>query len=169
VTPRAEAFRRALERDREQEPDFSAMRALLGLPGFQGPLAGQFIDGDRFFQLSAPLVYQSARSWPTRPEGARQLFVVETGFVCDLESIPRWAMPFTVSAKCGTLHDWAYTTGAVPRDAADGLYFEALRFQNVPLPRAYARWAGVRAGGWYAWRGYRAREKHYMSHGGVDL
>lgn len=143
-------------RDREREAQRS-----LGAEGFQGPLRGEFVDGDRFFKLTAPLIYQSSKGWLTRDGGAVQLFVVKEGEVCDLESFPKWAMPFTTSAKCGVFHDDLYKSGLLYRDEADGVYFESLGFQGVADWRRYARWMGVRVGGWYAWHGYRANERGF--------
>jgi hypothetical protein len=141
----------------------------LGEFGFQGPLRGEFVEGDRFFKLSESLVYQSTKGWHTRDGGAVQLFVVEAGFVCDLETIPHWALPFTVSAKAGVLHDDLYASGLLYRDGADDVYFEALGFQHVSDWRRYVRWVGVRVGGWHAWRHYRAGEKSFLADGGSDF
>jgi hypothetical protein len=165
----AESRRVTFERSRAFENCHDPTPRGLGEPGFQGPLCGEFVDGERFFKLSKPLVYQSTKGWLTRDGGAVQLFVVEAGFVCDLESIPRWAMPFTASAKSGTLHDCLYQTGLLYREEADGVYHEALGFQRVADWRRRLRWCGVRVGGWHAWRRYRADDPRLMSHGGADL
>lgn len=144
------------------------IKPLLALAGFQGPLVGEFVDGDRFFKLSSPLIYQSNKGWPHRDgQGATQVFVVEAGFVCDLESIPRWAMPFTASAKCGVLHDMLYDKGLLSRADADAVYFEALNYQLVAEWRCWARWTGVRLGGWWPWRRYRLDQD--MSAGGACM
>jgi len=95
----------------------------------------------------------------------RDLYIVPPGLVTDLASVPgllrSFAPPWTLSARPGVLHDWAYRRGASPatspmreisRREADGLLYEALRSEGVSRLRAFAMWAAVRVAGWRAWR-----------------
>lgn len=103
--------------------------------------------GPNRFELLNALV------WAT----ADHVIEVPAGFVTDLASVPRLARPFLDingrSAKPAVLHDWLYTSQTMPRGDADALFLEALRAEGVRLAGPWIYWAGVRVGGWVAWRG----------------
>lgn len=127
------------------------------------------------YELTVPLsVWALGEEW----------FTVPTGFCSDGASIPRllWravGTPFQPAfLRAAFAHDWAYRMGLMTRARADELFRVMLvddlgraaswvasqddsswaararaRFRAAVLP--WAMWAGVRAGGWRAWRKYR--------------
>ena len=110
---------------------------------FQGrPRVEQQVDGR--WRLLAPLFYQ----------GSRETWTVPAGFCSDFASVPaaaRWLIPadgpWTAAAIA---HDWFCDVGirqgrTTSRDA-DGLFRRMMRELDVPLPRRWAMWAGVRWG-----------------------
>jgi hypothetical protein len=106
---------------------------------------------DRRDQLRTPLEYRSSlRAW------GLALVSVPTGFITDYSSVPRW-LPFEYALygghakKAAVLHDWAYATQRHPRQAADALFFEAMRVTGLGW-RAWPMWLGVRLFGGWAWR-----------------
>jgi hypothetical protein len=172
VTSRVASFQKGQAHDHDHDYESCTVALLLGNPGFQGPLRGEFIDGDRFFQLTAPLIYQSAKGWPLRNgTGSQRLFIIPEGRITDLETFPKVALPFTVSAKCGVLHDEAFKEGWLSWWNSNFLYYEALGFQNVAEWRRNARWAGVTVGSYGVWHRYRAAEKtkSFLANGGADI
>ena len=46
-----------------------------------------------------------------------------------------------------TIHDRLYTTGQLPRQHCDAVFYRALRAEGVAAWRAWIMWAGVRLGG----------------------
>lgn len=81
------------------------------------------------------------------------------------ESIPSFLFslvrPRGESKRAACIHDWLYRhksytnpggTFPVTRAQADNVYHEFLRCRGVSVTRAYARWLGVRLGGWTFWR-----------------
>lgn len=83
--------------------------------------------------------------------------VVPAGFVTDLASIPRPLRGILqqngVSRRPAVLHDHLYTTQSRPRAEADEIFRRALAAEGMGGPGRFAYWAGVRLGGWLAWRG----------------
>ncbi len=82
--------------------------------------------------------------------------VVPTGFVCDLNSIPRlwWAVsPVTDYPEAGTVHDWLYAQQA-GKAQADRVYFELLRLLGMSAARAAARYSALRLFGGPAYRSH---------------
>jgi hypothetical protein len=81
--------------------------------------------------------------------------VVPAGFVTNFASVPRIPLVYELcgntSAKAATVHDYLYTTHAVPRDVADAVLREASAATDVPAWRRVVMWAGVRAFGWRNW------------------
>jgi hypothetical protein len=82
--------------------------------------------------------------------------VVPAGTSTDLASIPR---PFRgvlqqngVSRRPAVLHDHLYVTRSVPRSEADAIFRRALAAEGMGAAGRFTYWAGVRAGGWAAWR-----------------
>jgi hypothetical protein len=99
---------------------------------------------------------------------------VPAGFQTDKASVPR--LPFvywTVGARGdgpATIHDFLYQRkehGAVKisRSTADAVFYEALGAKmpwGETAEPGWAQtimWAGVRVGGWWAWRGHRRADK----------
>jgi hypothetical protein len=106
--------------------------------------------GDRLI-LDGPLVYRDA---------AGDVWEVPKGFSSDLASVPRW-VPGIVriafrgplqTAHAAILHDALYASGSTTRADADRLFWEALRASGEGVVGAWLLWAGVRIGGWWAWR-----------------
>jgi uncharacterized protein DUF1353 len=113
------------------------------------PLKGELI------RLARPLPYRSRRYGKT--------YIIPAGFVFDGASEPRGLWAFLPSktdiAAEGALHDWLYRVGpsiGVDRSTADYLLWEAMELSGSGS--SFGRWkvwAGVRAGGWVAWNGWR--------------
>lgn len=94
-------------------------------------------------------------------EAIERLIHVPAGFVTDFASTPRiiWPiLPPTGSyGKAAVLHDWCYRTPGQTKHRldADRVLLEAMIALNVPK---WARWtvfAGVRIGGYQAYKGTR--------------
>jgi hypothetical protein len=105
--------------------------------------------GNPIWALAAPLRWHDV-PWRT--------FTVPAGYETDLASIPqrfqRLAPQDSPAARPGVLHDWFYTTHAVPRGEADRIFREALAAEGVPLRQRLLMWAAVRA---YGGAAYAAR------------
>ncbi len=108
------------------------------------------------YVLYQPLIYQSA--------GLQALITVPAGFTTDLASIPRplWALLPKEGRynRPAVIHDWLYRVGAVQgrpieRAAADHALKEAMHAAGVRWSQRWAIYAGVRGGGWLAWRKHR--------------
>lgn len=99
--------------------------------------------GEQLYQLNTPLIYQS--------DVAGITITVPAGFVTDLASIPRLPFIYLLLAKVadlpGVVHDWAYSTGKLPREMADRVLREACLLIGVPAWKATAIYWGVRVGG----------------------
>jgi hypothetical protein len=91
--------------------------------------------------------------------------VVPKGAITDLTSIPRiFRATFDVWGDHGPAaitHDQLYTDKAmfikgaftpITRARADAIFLEAMEVLGVPRWKRYTMYAGVRAGGWMAWR-----------------
>jgi hypothetical protein len=95
--------------------------------------------------------------------------VVPAEFITNLASVPR--APFAYMLTGGrargpaTIHDWLYQHPDWDnRSLADEIFLEAalvnqpdLGFDAEYWPIAEVMWAGIRAGGWWAWRRHRQR------------
>jgi len=118
---------------------------------FITPLRAEAIQG-RHWKLLAPLIYR----------GRHQELVVPAGFVTDLGSVPWWATWLVPRDDEGrpayVLHDYHYRTGQVSRRDADGILRRTLRERGYGRVRRWTAWAGVRLGGWVAWRRWRRIE-----------
>jgi hypothetical protein len=92
--------------------------------------------------------------------------VAKQGLVTDLASVPAalrtltsvLGATFQTTARAGILHDWIYKTGSTTRREADALFRESLVADGFAKWKARMMWAGVRAGGWVAWRRHRAND-----------
>ncbi|WNC88808.1 DUF1353 domain-containing protein [Paraburkholderia sp. FT54] len=95
------------------------------------------------WRLNEPVIYQS--------DVAGQTFTVPAGFVSDLASVPRWPVIYLLAGgtanEASVVHDWLYSTHAVPRAVADAVLREASAVTGVPAWRRWLMWMGVRIGG----------------------
>lgn len=85
---------------------------------------------------------------------AAGLIVVPAGFVCDLNSIPRflwWASTPADFPEAGVVHDFAYR-GHLPRGQADTVYAELLTFLGASGARTAGRYMALRLFGWCCYR-----------------
>lgn len=120
------------------------------------------------WRLLAPLKWDDSDDFGEPGEfGA---FEVPAGTITDLASIPRLLRrsksfdPTGPSRRPAVGHDHAYQTGRlggapVTRAQADRFLYVALLAEGVPKATAWAFYAGVRVGGWMAWRDYRTAER----------
>jgi hypothetical protein len=105
------------------------------------------------------LVPLPGRKWRVKGD-----FVIETkaygwvhvpdGFVCDLNSMPRflwWASTPTDYPEAGTVHDWLYNQ-QIPQKIADAVYLELLLALGMNSVRARARYRALRMFGGFAYR-----------------
>jgi len=85
-----------------------------------------------------------------------RVITVPAGFTTDFASIQvlhnafllvLFALVSGYGNYAATVHDWLYTTGEIPRKAADAVLYRALRAEGVARWRAWLFWAGVRLGG----------------------
>jgi hypothetical protein len=102
---------------------------------------------DGQWRLTAPLFYFS--------EVADMLIHVPTGFVSDFDSVPRLPIIYWMfkgaSDEAAVIHDWLYTSHAVPRKIADDVFDEAMKVKGVWAWRRIPVWLGVRIGGGSRW------------------
>lgn len=81
---------------------------------------------------------------------------VPQDFVTDFGSVPR--LPFAYWLAGGQadeaciVHDWLYSTQVVTRPRADEILKEAILALGYSSALANTMWAGVRIGGWTAWK-----------------
>ncbi len=118
-------------------------------------------DGDgTHMELKGAMVYQSAR--------LNSRVKVPNGFVTDFASIPRalWAIipKHGRYDRATVVHDYLYQFGGYVKDNglvpitradADAVLNEAMAVTGVGRLTRWAITAGVRAGGWVAWKNYR--------------
>lgn len=113
---------------------------------FITPLRVIQIDTKRW-QLDAGLLYAS--------DMVDQVIAVPRGFITDFASVPR--LPFAYLLTGGkasapaVIHDWMYSTREFERDVADAIFREAIMVAGHSAFTAWVMWAGVRAGGGFAW------------------
>lgn len=82
---------------------------------------------------------------------------VPVGFVCDLNSIPRflwWSSTPADYPEAGVVHDFLYDRQA-PKELADLVYKEILLALGMGEKRAQARWLGLHLFGGPAYRSHR--------------
>jgi hypothetical protein len=81
---------------------------------------------------------------------------VPQNFVTDFASVPRllWTLlpQWDGYGPAAVMHDYLYWAQIVPRAEADRYMLEAMRDQRVSLLKRWIVYAGVKAGGWIAWR-----------------
>lgn len=109
-------------------------------------------EGDQWF-LREPLLW--------RADSGHRVCVPEN-FVTDFASIPRplWALlpQWDGYGPAAVMHDYLYWAQLMSRGEADRYMLEAMRDQKVSRLKRWIVFAGVRAGGWFAWRA-NARHK----------
>ena len=128
---------------------------------FLDPLRVEQLEGGRWLTL-APLRYGSDLLGCTLTVPAR--------FITDFASVPRW-LPLTwyltgdTAHRPAAIHDWIYqrhVAEGIDRARADAVLYEAMGVDEIePVPdwQRGLIWAGVRAGGWVAWRRHERRAK----------
>ena len=108
------------------------------------------------------------KDWRVGVARLAALVVVPQGFVYDGDSVPRipyvyWRFKGRMK-KAAALHDWLYFNGkagaeTVTRKQADLVMLDCMEAEGVPLYYRRLLYAGVRLGGWRAWRRYRRAER----------
>lgn len=92
--------------------------------------------------------------------------MVAAEFITDFASTPRflpvtWFLTGNTAHRAAVLHDWLYVHPAwEDRALADRIFREAMGADDLapePSWRRALMWAGVRAGGWWAWRNHGKR------------
>lgn len=123
-------------------------------PGFtpQHPIVEDLCNG--FWRLHDPLYYRA-------PDGRDWL--IPAGLKTDFGSVPAvvdWIIPAiqTIADPAYILHDYLYSEHRAGMDRcrdrqdADNILYDALMVCGVARWRARLIYAGVRLGGWRAWR-----------------
>ena len=136
---------------------------------FLDPLQLEYIDG-RKWRLIRDFDYHLGT-----PEGAEYIRVPEE-FITDFASVPRflWRVlpPTGEYGKAAVIHDYLYqyryvvswpsptskVLRLVDRAEADRTFLEGMEVLGVGRFTRWTMYAGVRAGGWQTWNGYRAKE-----------
>ena len=107
--------------------------------------------------------------------GARHVLTVGKGFVFDGASIPRalWSVcghPYEAPRCAAALaHDWLYSSHAVDRGVADGIYLELERRVGVPWYKRYSEYLAVRMFGWAPWKAGKREIASALSHGSLVM
>ena len=106
-------------------------------------------DPDGFpFEVIQPLVYES--------DVIKATVTVPVGFKTDFASIPQvlWNIlpPVGRYDRAAVVHDYLYQTQRYTRAQSDSVLHEAMEVLKVQAWRRKAIYAGVRVGGWHAWR-----------------
>jgi hypothetical protein len=109
---------------------------------FPNPLQAELQPDRKTWRLLAPFSFLD-------PDHG--LIEVPASFETDFASVPRLPLTFSLLGQYGhaaaVLHDWLYRTGSLNREAADRVFFNALRSSGIARWRAYLMWAGVRIAG----------------------
>jgi hypothetical protein len=105
--------------------------------------------GDGCWTLLEPLVYRSLLTGKT--------YTVPAGFTTDFASVPRLPLVFLLAGDtahtAAVVHDYLYRTGYEWRAVADEVFKEAMEAEDVPGWQRWLMYAGVRVGGWSAYKG----------------
>lgn len=129
------------------------MSSFTEMPPLQ-PLAGGVL-----WKVTADMTYYEGE------EGSECYVVVPKGAVTDLASIPRVFRaifdPWGKYGPAAIVHDQLYTDKAmfikgtytpISRKRADDIFLEAMGVLEVSAWQRYTIYAGVRVGGWMAWK-----------------
>jgi hypothetical protein len=99
------------------------------------------------WKVTSPLIYISDIAYST--------FVVPSGFMTDMASVPRIPGVFILVGDTGheaaALHDFLYSSHTVPRNIADAVLKEAALVTGLPSWRCWMLYAGVRVFGGSHW------------------
>lgn len=145
-------------RVRDRPTYLIAHAEVMGVARFITTLKAEHLPGQsRLIKLLGPLHFYSSV--------LRRVVSVPTGFVCDMESIPRLPFAYWIcgesSPESGVLHDYLYRHDSNPRlsrSEADRVYREACEVDgNYGLQR-WVKWCGVRVGGFRAYHKYAVRD-----------
>jgi hypothetical protein len=121
------------------------MDALKAATGFLH--MGRFLD--RMYFLDKEI------GWRPEAPNSGPSISVPRGFVTDLASIPRifWSVfpPDGQYTYPAVIHDFMYWTQTHPREVADRVFYDGMKFMNVKEVDARAIYSAVRAGGSGAW------------------
>jgi hypothetical protein len=121
------------------------MTALKAASGFLH--MGRFLD--RIYFLDKEI------TWKPEPPNTGPTVSVPRGFVTDLASIPRifWSMlpPDGQYTYPAVIHDFMYWTQQHPRDVADKVFYDGMRYMKVEKSKADLIYAAVRVGGGSPW------------------
>ena len=108
--------------------------------------------GNGQWRLEVDLVYEGARDW----------FMVPTGFLHDFASVPRivWPLvgPVGNHAEAAVLHDWLYQAQPCSRADADGIFSRCLQEAGLSWWKRRAMFRAVRLFGWRYWNRNRPRD-----------
>lgn len=133
---------------------------------FLGPLRLDYVDGKTWYVVEG-FTYRIGSDL-----GHEYVHIPE-GFVTDFASIPRllkvqWPSPGGLWDKPAVVHDFLYrfayvtsddaTIREVNRQEADAIFLEGMRVTQTRESAARCLYAGVRIGGWRAWRKHRRAE-----------
>lgn len=101
-------------------------------------------DGRQLYRLLSEFRYQS---------DVAGLIVVPAGYVTDLASIPQIMLSLfgEIAQEPAVPHDFAYSTGCMPRAIADAMLREACLLTGVPAWKAELIYLGVRVWGGAHW------------------
>lgn len=87
-------------------------------------------------------------------------YVVPTGFITDLASIPRLLRSvYDINGKsrqAAVLHDYLYCAQLTTRSEADSLFLDALESLGIGWATRWSMYLGVRSGGWVYWNKRKA-------------
>ncbi len=118
-----------------------------------------FLDPLNTTEISDSIFEVADHAFRYKSDVAKRLFTVAVGFFTDFASVPRigivYAMLGDTAHEPAVVHDWLYYGAFVPRDVADKVFLEAMGIVGLPWWRRWPIYAGVRAGGWYAWNQHR--------------
>ena len=113
--------------------------------------AMQDAEGQPFKNRSGKQLYQVLSSFAFYSAKLGLIITVPEGFVTDLDSTPRLPLVYLVINGFGdgpaVVHDYLYSTGALPRLESDAVLREACLVTGVPGWKARLIWLGVRVGG----------------------
>lgn len=119
---------------------------------------GRFLPHPRghLFQLLTELVFHVGS------EQSPSVVRVPVGTLTDFASIPRTVqlfIPKDIGRRAAIIHDYLYQTrglgGKYTRKQCDEIFLDALSVLNVDWPTRKTLYAGVRIGGWVAWRNHK--------------